>query len=226
MFLINLKNKAMKMRLTLLTLALVTIMGAQEMKVETLTRTKNDGTTENYRKMTLKGVYNGKDLFIRNSFGGNGVGFCVSQVNVNKNITTDEINANIFRVNLEMHKLELDEKFTLEVFYKDKCDIPSGILICNPGAIKAKDPSGTNVLVVEGKSFDQTLMVVNPRSTKGVYGIKEVSVNGKKVENINSDVFEIELYKLKFKYEEKIKIEFKYEDGCDPFIINPEVINY
>jgi hypothetical protein len=209
----------------MLALIFVASLRAQEMKVEIL-EMKRDGELVKYRKMTVNGVYNGKDIFIRNSFGGNGVGFCVSQVNVNKNITTDEINASVFNVDLEMHKLKLNEKFTLEVFYKEKCGIPDGVLLLNPGAIKQKDPSGNNVLVVEGKSFDQTLMVVNPRSNKGIYGVKEVNVNGKKVENINKDVFLIDLYKMKIKYEEKIKIEFKYEDDCDPFIINPEVINY
>jgi hypothetical protein len=215
----------MKTKLTMLAFIFVASLNAQEIKVETL-EMKRDGELVKYRKMTVNGVYNGKDIFIRNSFGGNGIGFCVSQVNVNKNITTDEINASVFSVDLEMHKLKLNEKFTMEVFYKEKCEVPSGILLLNPGAIKQKDPSGNNVLVVEGKSFDQNLMVVNPRSGKGVYGIKEVSVNGKKVEGINKDVFQIELYKMKIKYEERIKIEFKYEDDCDPFIINPEVINY
>jgi hypothetical protein len=215
----------MKIKMIMMALTLAASVCAQEIKVENL-ETKRDGELVKYRKMTLQGVYNGKDLFIRNSFGGNGVGFCVSQVNVNKNITTDEINASVFRVDLEMHKLKLNEKFTLEVFYKDKCGVPDGILILNPGAVKQKDPSGINVLVVEGKSFDQNIMVVNPRNMKGVYGIKEVSVNGIKVENIQSDVFEINFYKMKIPYESKIKIEFKYENDCDPFIINPEVINY
>jgi hypothetical protein len=129
-------------------------------------------------------------------------------------------------VNLELHKLKLDEKFTLEVFYKEKCGVPDGILILNPGAVKPKDPSGNNILIIEGKSFDQNLMVVNPRSNKGIYGVKEVSVNGQKVDGIQSDVFEINFYKMKIPYESKIKIEFKYDNDCDPFIINPEVINY
>ena len=210
----------------MLAFMLLESLSAQEIKVETLITKRSDGTSENYRKMTVSGVYNGKDLYIRNSFGGNGIGYCVTQVNVNKNITTDEINATVFRVNLELHKLKLNEKFTLEVFYKDKCGTPDGILMLNPGSIKQKDPTGNNVLVLEGKSFDQNLMVVNPRSSKGVYGIRSVTVNGKKVEGIEKDVFEIQLYNLGIKYEEKIKIEFKYENDCDPFIINPEVINY
>ncbi len=78
---------------------------------------------------------------------------------------------------------------------------------------------------MEGKHLSQNLFITNPRSGKN-YGIKEVSVNGKKVDSIQSDIFEINFYKMGFKDEEKIKIVFKYEDGCDPFIINPEAINY
>ena len=37
----------------------------------------------------LEGNYQGKNLYIQNPFGSNGVGFCVSEVKVNGNITTD-----------------------------------------------------------------------------------------------------------------------------------------
>src|ERR1041385_1086611 len=100
----------MKAKLIILSLFLMKSVNAQlDMKVERLEKMR-DGELVRYRKMTVKGTYNGKDIFIKNSFGGNGIGFCVSQVNVNKNITTDEINDGVFRVNLELHKLKLGEK--------------------------------------------------------------------------------------------------------------------
>lgn len=175
-------------------------------------------------RLEIEGVYRGKDLFIKNSYGGKGIGFCITGVKVNGNITTDEINTTLFKIDLAIHKLKLNESFKLVIRYKDSCDLPEPLLM-NPTVIKPPDPSGISYLTIEGKNFNQNLFVVNPRSGKN-YGIKEVFVNGKKVELIQTDIVDVNFYKMGIQFEEKVKIEFKYEEGCDPFIINPEVINY
>ena len=46
----------------------------------------------------LEGNYQGKNLYIQNPFGSGGVGFCVTEVLVNGNITTDEINSSAFEI--------------------------------------------------------------------------------------------------------------------------------
>ena len=51
----------------------------------------------------LEGNYQGKNLYIQNPFGSNGVGFCVSEVKVNGNITTDEINSSAFEIDMKPH---------------------------------------------------------------------------------------------------------------------------
>lgn len=204
-------------------------MNAQlDSKIESLPPIKDPQQRARYatKKMTINATYNGKSVFIQNSFGKDGIGFCITQVNVNQNITTDEINATYFKIDLELHKLKLGEKFNLSIFYKDSCSFAKAPLIMNPGAIMTKDVSGNNVMMIEGTNWNSNLIVTNPRSSKGSYGVKEVLANGKKVENIASDVFEIPFYKMGIKYEEKIKIEFKYEGDCDPFIVNPDVINW
>lgn len=215
--------------LVILALIIVQSVNAQlDYKIETLPPVKNPQPNSRYstKKMTINAIYNGKSVFIQNSFGKDGIGFCITQVNVNQNITTDEINATYFKIDLELHKLKLGEKFKLSIFYKDSCSFAKAPLIMNPGAIMTKDVSGNNVMMIEGTNWNSNLIVTNPRSPKGSYGVNEVLVNGKKVENIASDVFEIPFYKMGIKYEEKIKIEFKYEGDCDPFIVNPDVINY
>ena len=175
-------------------------------------------------RMEIEGVYNGKDLFIKNSFGKSGIGFCITGVKVNGNFTTDEINARMFRINLGLHKLKVNDKIKIIIYYKDSCEQTEPIMM-NPAVIKQKNATGNNSMVMEGKNWNESLLVVNPRSGKE-YGIKEVLVNEKKVDLINCDVFEVNFYKMGIKYEEKIKIEFKYEDSCEPFVINPDAINY
>jgi hypothetical protein len=229
MFQINLKTNKMKTKLAVLLALTLNCLSAQlDIKIEDLPKVKNPQPRTMYstKKMVINGTYNGKSVFIQNSFGKNGIGFCISQINVNKNITTDEINAMFFKIDLEVHKLKAAEKFTMEIFYKDSCSSTGMPMIMNPGALMAKDPSGTNTLTVEGKNYNTNLIITNPRSSKGNYGVKEVLVNGKKVEGIAADVFEIPFFKMGIPFEQKIKIEFKYENDCDPFIVNPEVISW
>ncbi|MGE0567191.1 MAG: hypothetical protein AB7O73_04525 [Bacteroidia bacterium] len=174
--------------------------------------------------MEITGVYNGKDLFIKNSFAPDGIGFCVNEVKVNNVITTDEINSSIFRIKLDLFKLKLNSLLKIYIYYMDDC-MAHPPLLMNPTVVKPEKPSEKNVLLIEGTNNSQNLYAVNPRSGKN-YGITEILVNGKKVDEIERDVVDINFFQMGFKHEEKIKIEFKYEKGCDPFMINPEVINY
>ena len=174
--------------------------------------------------MIIDGVYNGKNLFIKNSFGPGGIGYCINGLKVNGNYTTDEINADQFGVDLSLHKLKQGEKFQMIIFYKDSCSFKEPLLM-NPSAAAQRNPSGKSTMMIEGVNYNAKLLVMNPRTANG-YGIKEVLVNGIKVEKITMDVFDISFFEMKIPYQAKIKIEFKFENDCDPFIINPEVINY
>jgi hypothetical protein len=60
----------------------------------------------------LEGNYQGKNLYIQNPFRSGGVGFCVSEVKVNGNITTDEINSSAFEIDMKPHKLNIGDKVT------------------------------------------------------------------------------------------------------------------
>lgn len=220
----------MKTKITILAIVFVATLSAQKVtKVlhkDTLYKPKNGIILKELcNRIVIEGIYNGKDLMIKNSFGKNGIGYCVTVVKLNGNITNDETNGEIFKINLNDHQLKKGDKFELIILYKDSCGPIKEPLLMNPGSIKSENPSGNNSLTIEGKNFNTSLFVVNPRSGKG-YGIKEVVVNGKKVNSINSDIFEVNFFKLGIPYEENLKIEFKYENGSDPFIINPEAINF
>jgi hypothetical protein len=72
----------------------------------------------------------------------------------------------------------------------------------------------------------ENLYVMNPFSPTGVgFCITEVLVNGKETtDEINSSAFEIDLSVYGFKLGDKVEIIIKHRDGCNPKILNPEVI--
>ncbi|MCE3260690.1 MAG: hypothetical protein K0S12_2331, partial [Bacteroidetes bacterium] len=67
----------------------------------------------------LEGNYQGKNLYVQNPFGSGGVGFCVTEVKVNGNITTDEINSSAFEVDMKPHKLNIGDKVEIKIFHKE-----------------------------------------------------------------------------------------------------------
>ena len=48
--------------------------------------------------IVLEGKYMGKNIFVKNPFGGAGVGFCVFEVTVNGNLSPDEVNQSAFEI--------------------------------------------------------------------------------------------------------------------------------
>ena len=82
----------------------------------------------------LEGNYQGKNLYIQNPFGSGGVGFCVSEVFVNGNITTDEINSSAFEIDMKPWKLNIGDKLEIKIKHKEDCK-PK---ILNPEVLKPK----------------------------------------------------------------------------------------
>ena len=82
----------------------------------------------------LEGNYQGKAIYVQNPFGAGGVGFCVTEVRVNGNITTDEINSSAFEIDLKSHKLNIGDKVEVKIFHKADCK-PK---VLNPEVLKPK----------------------------------------------------------------------------------------
>ena len=82
----------------------------------------------------LEGNYQGKNLYVQNPFGSGGVGFCVTEVLVNGNITTDETNSSAFEIDFKPHKLAIGEKVEVKIKHKDDCK-PK---VLNPEVLKPK----------------------------------------------------------------------------------------
>lgn len=173
-----------------------------------------------------EGIYNGKNLMVKNAYGQNGMGYCVTKVFVNGQITKDGINADIFQVNLEAAGIKKGDKVQVDIMYQMMCTTRPAPLLMNPGALlnaEAKD----GVIILEGKYLSQNIFISNPIVPETKLGsIKEVIVNGKTAAtNINSSFFEVDLIKLDLAINAKVKIEIKYAKAYDPTILNPEAIS-
>lgn len=71
--------------------------------------------------IVIEGNYQGKNLYIQNPFGSSGVGFCVTEVLVNNQVTTDETNSSAFEVDFKNFKLKLGDKIEVKIKHKDDC---------------------------------------------------------------------------------------------------------
>ena len=84
--------------------------------------------------IVLDGNYQGKNLYIQNPFAGSGVGFCVFEVTVNDQVTTDEINSSAFEIDFKNFQLKLGDKIEVKIKHKDDCK-PK---VLNPEVLKPK----------------------------------------------------------------------------------------
>ena len=72
-------------------------------------------------EIKVQGIFQGENLFVMNPFASTGVGFCVYEVTVNGEITTDEINSSAFEVDLSVFNLKIGEKVSIVIKHKDGC---------------------------------------------------------------------------------------------------------
>ncbi len=84
--------------------------------------------------IVLEGNYQGKNLYIQNPFAGSGVGFCVQEVRVNGNVTTDEIASSAFEIDFRNLQLKVGDKVEVKITHKDDCK-PK---VLNPEVLKPK----------------------------------------------------------------------------------------
>jgi hypothetical protein len=82
----------------------------------------------------LEGNYQGKNLYVQNPFKSGGVGFCISEVKVNGNLTTDETNSSAFEIDFKPWKLNIGDKVEVKLFHGEECR-PK---VLNPEVLKPK----------------------------------------------------------------------------------------
>ena len=72
-------------------------------------------------EIVLTGVYQGKNIYVMNPFAGDGVGFCVSKITVNDQLSTDEINSSAFEIDLSIYNFQIGEKVVIVIEHKSNC---------------------------------------------------------------------------------------------------------
>jgi len=81
--------------------------------------------------VVVSGIYQGKDLYIKNPVTTSGVGFCIFEVLVNGNVTSDEVNSPAFAIDLAVWKFKQGEPLEIVLRCKEACDVK----IINPEAV-------------------------------------------------------------------------------------------
>lgn len=81
--------------------------------------------------VVLNGVYQGKDLYIKNPVTQSGVGFCIFEVLVNGQVTSDEVNSPSFAIDLGAFGFKVGTPIEITLRCKEACDVK----IINPEAI-------------------------------------------------------------------------------------------
>lgn len=90
------------------------------------------GTMANAGVKILDGTYQLRNIFVMNGETEDVVGFCTTEVRVNGDITSDEINSSAYEIDLSQYGLKMGDKVEVQIVYRDGCD-PT---ILNPGALK------------------------------------------------------------------------------------------
>lgn len=88
----------------------------------------------NSGNVIVEGHYQGKNLFIKNAFGGSGVGFCVYEITVNGELSTDEINSSAFEIDFNNFNLKIGDPLLVTIKHKNDCEIQ----VLNPDVLKPK----------------------------------------------------------------------------------------
>lgn len=82
--------------------------------------------------LVLDGNYQGRDIYVQNPFSSSGVGFCVYEVRVNNEVTTDEVNSSAFAIDFNMLNLKIGDPLNIEIIHKEGCEP----IIINPEVLK------------------------------------------------------------------------------------------
>ena len=98
--------------------------------------------------IVLEGNYQLRNIFVNNSIGNDGVGFCVTNVFVNGEVSTDEINSNAFEVDLTLFNLGFGDDVSVEIHHKENCT-PE---IINPLALQPQATFKTESIAIDDNS--------------------------------------------------------------------------
>lgn len=84
--------------------------------------------------IVIEGKYQDRNLYVKNGFAANGVGFCTYEVTINGRVATDEVNSSAFEIDFSALNILPGTPVIIEIKHKDDCS-PK---VINPEALKPK----------------------------------------------------------------------------------------
>lgn len=109
------------------------------------------------KEITVKGIYQGENLYVVNPFSSTGVGFCIYEVTVNGRVTTDEINSSAFEVDFTLQGLKKGDPVTVVIKHKAGCT-PK---VINRNVLKPKSTFVVTEISVDRKTNKLTWKTVS-----------------------------------------------------------------
>jgi hypothetical protein len=79
-------------------------------------------STSTGTSIILKGHYNGNNLFVKNLPGPDGLGFCINEIMVNGNRTSDEITGEHIEIDLKASGVREGHEITVEIKHYKGCE--------------------------------------------------------------------------------------------------------
>ncbi len=148
-------------------------------------------------ELKLEGTYQGENIYIQNPFAESGVGFCIFEVRINGQISTDEINSSAFEIDLTIFKFKIGDPVKILILHKDGCT-PK---ILNPEVLSPKstfsvvqiavDKKGTLTWTTTGEQGKLPFIIEEFRWNKW---IKSGTVQGKGEQGQNTYTFTVETH--------------------------------
>lgn len=159
-------------------------------------------------KLIIEGKFQNKNIFVQNGFGLSGVGFCVKEVKVNGEITTDETNQSAFEIDLKSLQLKYGQNVTIEILHSEGC-VPK---ILNMEDLKPKPTfevlamhlSPTGELKFTTKNENGALPYIIEQFKWNKW-IKVGEIDGHGTAGLNEYVFQVSMHSGQNKYRVKQK---------------------
>lgn len=104
------------------------------------------------QSIVVKGIYQGKDLYVKNPFAPDGVGFCVYDVYVNDRLTRDEVNSSAFAIDFQILGIKIGAPVEITINHKEGCEP----LVLNPESIKPHSTFEITDMKIEGTTLKWT----------------------------------------------------------------------
>jgi len=102
--------------------------------------------------IVLEGNYQMRNIYVSNKILSTGVGYCITNVMVNGEVSTDEINSEAFEIDLSLFNFNLGDPVSVEIHYRDGCE-PD---IINPLALQPQATFKTEDIVFTGDVISWT----------------------------------------------------------------------